>query len=826
MSCSAVLISFIVIKKIEKYRYIRVHFSDKNKSCQISFEISQNRVGYGHIYLYSKMLLFLDLETTGFEKETDNILEISAVRYDEDKKEIVARFDRVLNLPAGVEVSPMIEGLTGISTQMCADEGISMEQAQEEFSVFIREDDIITGHNISFDTGFLNQYGFLDAEKFRHQEIDTFILSVLVLGQEEESHALEILSEKYGISHANAHRAMSDVLANLEFYRILERIYARNFSENFQKFLEKHEFSFEEKYFFDSVFAKKDALMKEALPEISKKNKKSDIVENSHGCSLRENSQNPEISEKTKIFSEKFLQSQNCFYETFAAEKHLLSLLSAAEISGKKISLFYPEKQKEEFFASFQNLQNDFSNLQFFAPRDKMVSEKKFQKFLEKTSFDRSESIVAAKVFRSQEMGQELFVRFMGPEWIPARKILGQEEQDLSEISQKILPLSEAKIQKNQNEIRVFFGGEELENQLLEMEQDKIFSKRALQDFSPEKKPEISDILADLAESLRKEKGKNPYAIRVLWRELSKMDCFAEAQFRLSRFAEQEFSDQEKMHVDAWLSFFTEPADDEIKILELFPDNQLSIDTINPFFENSFTKMCSANESTFFFGKSFPHDFSGKISFSFPLPSEFSHIQDERFFPKEVFFPEISRDATPQEMANLILSQWEKNPEKNIIVSLTSQKNISETKEFLREKADELGIKMFTRENGGRGKIRKMMQKHSKKVVLGNTKFLESLELSLEDFSSLLVHKVQFDHPKQLLIQAQRKRFYNDFEEFSLPRAIARLERDIFAFSEKPEGKNLQVFLGEGRIADDSTFYAKLQNVFPEKTEMKKWSEA
>jgi hypothetical protein len=130
-----------------------------------------------------------------------------------------------------------------------------------------------------------------------------------------------------------------------------------------------------------------------------------------------------------------------------------------------------------------------------------------------------------------------------------------------------------------------------------------------------------------------------------------------------------------------------------------------------------------------------------------------------------IFLKEVDNVSTPQVFKNILN---------------TSKKNISEVRELLRSTCDEQGIKLFSHESGGRGKIKKMMQKFPKKIVIGNTKFLAGLDLNPVEFSALFIHKVQFDHPKQPLIQAQRKRFQNDFEQHSTPRAIARLEQDIF----------------------------------------------
>lgn len=116
------------------------------------------------------MLLFLDIETTGFEKEKDSILEVSAVRFDGQKE--VARFDRLVLVDH--EIPENIVSLTGITNDLCESEGIELSQLQQELEDFLEPDDIIIGHNISFDTGFLKAKGV----DISQDEIDTFFLSL------------------------------------------------------------------------------------------------------------------------------------------------------------------------------------------------------------------------------------------------------------------------------------------------------------------------------------------------------------------------------------------------------------------------------------------------------------------------------------------------------------------------------------------------------------------------------------------------------------------------------------------------------------------------
>ncbi|NJP03726.1 hypothetical protein HC823_00350 [Candidatus Gracilibacteria bacterium] len=50
--------------------------------------------------------------------------------------------------------------------------------------------------------------------------IDTHELARIILVG-EETYSLEVLTEKYGITHESAHRAMSDVIASAALYDIL-----------------------------------------------------------------------------------------------------------------------------------------------------------------------------------------------------------------------------------------------------------------------------------------------------------------------------------------------------------------------------------------------------------------------------------------------------------------------------------------------------------------------------------------------------------------------------------------------------------------------------
>ncbi len=158
-------------------------------------------------------LTFLDLETTGLEAKKDSIIEISFIRYIDEKE--VARVDEII-IPTKTPLTPFVTNLTGITEQDIEKEGKNFTDLQSEIIKKIG-DSTIVGHNIDFDINFLIENG-IPLEK--NERIDTHEVARIVLPG-ETSFALEVLSQKYGFVHEDAHRAMSDVEACRDLFGLL-----------------------------------------------------------------------------------------------------------------------------------------------------------------------------------------------------------------------------------------------------------------------------------------------------------------------------------------------------------------------------------------------------------------------------------------------------------------------------------------------------------------------------------------------------------------------------------------------------------------------------
>ncbi|MCF7831068.1 3'-5' exonuclease [Candidatus Gracilibacteria bacterium] len=161
-------------------------------------------------------LCFLDLETTGLDPKKDSIIEFSFLVQDEKGKEL-SRFDQVL-IPERSPLTPYVTHITGITAEELKENGKYLAEIMPEVTEKIR-DSVIVGHNIGFDIQFLKENGL---DLISNNYLDTHELARILL-IDEESYALEILSEKYGFNHSDAHRAMSDVEASAELFSFLKQ---------------------------------------------------------------------------------------------------------------------------------------------------------------------------------------------------------------------------------------------------------------------------------------------------------------------------------------------------------------------------------------------------------------------------------------------------------------------------------------------------------------------------------------------------------------------------------------------------------------------------
>lgn len=159
----------------------------------------------------------VDLETTGLSPRTDKIIEIGAVKVRNGK--VVDTFDMFIN--PGRALPPRIIELTGIHNEDVENEPY-IEDIFPEFVAFAG-DDILLGHNITFDYSFLKKAALNQKINFERETMDTLKIARRFL-VDLESKSLGFLCQYYNIP-INAHRAIGDAIATHELYQKLLEAY-------------------------------------------------------------------------------------------------------------------------------------------------------------------------------------------------------------------------------------------------------------------------------------------------------------------------------------------------------------------------------------------------------------------------------------------------------------------------------------------------------------------------------------------------------------------------------------------------------------------------
>lgn len=167
-----------------------------------------------------EIFVCLDCESTGLEPKTDRILEIAAARFTFEK--IVEDFETLIDPCCPIpETSQEIHK---ISKEMI-DGKPKIEEVLPRLLKMI-EGHILVGHGISFDIALIA------AEAKRHQipcniEKQPFLdtLRLARLYGESPVNSLQQLRQHFNIQPEGAHRAMSDVIVNIEVFKHLVKSY-------------------------------------------------------------------------------------------------------------------------------------------------------------------------------------------------------------------------------------------------------------------------------------------------------------------------------------------------------------------------------------------------------------------------------------------------------------------------------------------------------------------------------------------------------------------------------------------------------------------------
>lgn len=162
-------------------------------------------------------ILFFDLETTGLDPSSSQIIEVGAVVWDtETNRAIAAQSDLILH--PELIVNSRAESITGINSEHLISFGVPLQFALHRLIAFASKCDAIGGHNIiGFDIPFLKIA--LTNEKLSLPSLpvlDTFY--DLVGLDSTSSKRLNYLAADHGFLNPFPHRALFDAVTTAKIF--------------------------------------------------------------------------------------------------------------------------------------------------------------------------------------------------------------------------------------------------------------------------------------------------------------------------------------------------------------------------------------------------------------------------------------------------------------------------------------------------------------------------------------------------------------------------------------------------------------------------------
>ena len=170
----------------------------------------------------SEKLAVLDIETTGLSYTDDRILEIGALRVEDDTA--AESFQALIAQDKPVPASA--QRLTGITEQMLRESGVPLREALLRLEKFLEDRTLICQNGV-FDLAFL-QYACQrhQVPVIRNHYLDTRVMARRQL-RDVADYKLGTLAAYFSIDYSGVHRALRDCELTLAVYRKLKEIERR-----------------------------------------------------------------------------------------------------------------------------------------------------------------------------------------------------------------------------------------------------------------------------------------------------------------------------------------------------------------------------------------------------------------------------------------------------------------------------------------------------------------------------------------------------------------------------------------------------------------------
>lgn len=167
-----------------------------------------------HLPLTALAYTVIDTETTGLDPTAgDEIVSIGAVRIVNNRLLRYETFEQLVD--PGRPIAPISEEIHGISSEMLRGQP-TIQEVLPQLHEFCAET-VLVGHNAAFDMRFLQLKEAQTGVRFTQPVLDTLLLSE-VIHPSQESHALEAIAARLGVTVVARHTALGDALVTGEVF--------------------------------------------------------------------------------------------------------------------------------------------------------------------------------------------------------------------------------------------------------------------------------------------------------------------------------------------------------------------------------------------------------------------------------------------------------------------------------------------------------------------------------------------------------------------------------------------------------------------------------
>lgn len=193
-------------------------YISNNKEKQLSLNLNNTTKKGKNLMKFVDDYVLVDIETTGLSPTKDEIIEIGAIKVQNNK--IIDTYNELININR--KLPSFITKLTGITDDMIKT-GRMPTLVLKKFIDFT-QNNIIIGHNVNFDLGFLIN----KCKKYLNYNLDNDYIDTMFLARrlvpDSLNYKLGTLAKYFNVSYEGAHRGLKDVQITYEVYNNLRKI--------------------------------------------------------------------------------------------------------------------------------------------------------------------------------------------------------------------------------------------------------------------------------------------------------------------------------------------------------------------------------------------------------------------------------------------------------------------------------------------------------------------------------------------------------------------------------------------------------------------------